>query len=236
VKDKLIAAGVAACLAASACSGSARSASRSPAQTTTTALPSLTPRVTTGPAAARLAPGLLTTADVAGLPGAPVGLHVAPVNDARLFRDPDPRSPCGRRLAPPDPGSGAGVTIAAPGIGGFEFVFPVGVAEATAYVDATESDTRGGCPAYQTRANTGALQTVKLLTPVALSKGPDQQTAALLEIVPQGGQRTYAVEVAMRIGGVLAIEVMLDQSLPAPDLVRSLAAATAARLRSAPPG
>jgi hypothetical protein len=201
--------------------------------TATTAAQSLTPLVTTGAAAGRLTVALLTTADFRAISGAPTDLRAVPANNASLFADPDPRSPCGKRLAQPDFAAGAGVGIQSTGLGGFEFVIPETVGRATAYVSAVASETRPGCAAYQTKTNTGGQQTVTLLTTVALAKVADQQTAALLKITNQG-RTVYAFEAALRVGALLAVEVLLAVSPPAPTFLRAVTARAAARLKTAP--
>ena len=109
-------------------------------------------------------------------------------------------------------------------------MFPETVAAATAYVNAVQADTRPKCAAYQTRTNTGTLQTVTLLTPVALPNVGDQATGALLRIVGRA-QGTYVFEAVLRAGAQLAITVVLATSLPTPEFLRAVAGRAATRLR-----
>src|SRR6202043_3760435 len=87
--------GVALVVAVAACSNTNHAATEPP--TTAVAPRSLTPRVTT--AAAPLSTALWTPADLRAPPGAPADLRAVPANSAKLFADPDPRGPCGQRLA-----------------------------------------------------------------------------------------------------------------------------------------
>jgi hypothetical protein len=196
---------------------------------------SLTPRVTTGTAASRLDAVLLSTADLVAVPGAPSDLRAVPVNDAALFKDPDPRTPCGGHLAQPDLSTGAGVALQSSSISGFEFVFAQPVEQAQRYVATVQADTRPGCPTYQTRTNTGSFQTVRIVGVLALPKLADQQTGAMVHITNQGLD-LYAAEVAVRSGGLLAIEVLLSSAALAPDFVAAVTAKAAARLHSGPAG
>jgi len=223
--------GVVLLVVAAACSNTNPAATQ---PSTTGAAPrSLTPLVTTGPAAARLSAALLTTADLRATPGAPADVRAVPANSAKLFADPDPRAPCGKHLAQPDLSASAGVAFQSSSLAGFEFVVAETVARAGAYVSALASDTHQGCAAYRARTNTGTLQTVALITPVALPHLADQQTAALLRFTNQG-QTGYASEAAFRVGPLLAIEVLLAPSPPTPTFVRAVAARAVARLKLVP--
>ncbi len=203
--------------ALTACSGGGRHAG--------SAGPSLTPRVTTAPSAARLATGLLADGDVAGV-------RVVPADQAAVYQDPDPRSPCGRRLPLPAASGVAGVALEGEGAGGFEFLLPVGASRAAAYVAATRADSRPGCAAYQSRTNTGGVQTVRFVGPET-TPDPRTESAALAQLTTDG-HTVSAFELVAAHGDLLCVEVLLAAAPPAAPFLAQLVARTTARLAALP--
>jgi hypothetical protein len=123
-----------------------------------------------------------------------------------LSDNPDPRGPCGAKIAQPDLGSGASIAIGSSSIVGFQGVLRPTEPTAEAFLDANLADVREGCPPWQSTTNTGSTQTVTLLDVVPdqpVPDGVDQQLAVVLK-VEDSGQTAYAGVIALRSGDVLS--------------------------------
>jgi hypothetical protein len=192
---------------------------------------SSTPRITARSSASEaLAGSLLSTDDVRSVAAQPRDVTVVSIDDLSLFENPDPRGPCGARIAFPDLGSGVGAGIQAlSGLQGFEFVLRPNRPTADEFVDATESDTREGCASYTSRTNTGSMQSVKLLRVVQLPRLVDAETASVLAIT-NNGVRTEAATIVMRRADVVAVVGLFGPIVPTDDTLVALAEKAAEKL------
>jgi hypothetical protein len=170
-----------------------------------------TPRISEPSRQAELSGALLTNADLQHIPGLPSDIAVKSVDDMKLFEDPDPRGPCGARVAQPDLSTGAVIGISAQAVQGFEAVVELPVTAAENYLRALREDARPGCAAYDSTTNTGSTQHVRLIRPVDIGAAGDERTAGLLEISNEG--HTFeAFELAVRSGGRVALFVLFSFS------------------------
>lgn len=192
---------------------------------------SQTPRVTTDNTTSELKSALLTTADVRAVQGLPNDLAVTSLDDMSVYEDPDPRGPCGAKIAPPDFSDGVGVAFRSTSLGGFHFVVePLGGAAGT-YIDRLAEDTQQGCAPYDSTTNTGTTQHVQLVRTIELRSIGDQSHAAILEITNQG-QTFSAAELVVRRGEVMSFLVIFSPTEPSDQVVMGLAEVVAGRLAS----
>jgi hypothetical protein len=154
---------------------------------------------------------------------------VGPLGSDQLFADPDPRGPCGTKIAQPDLSGAAGESLTG-AVNGAELIVRPGLATAEGYVSAMERDTRPGCARWQSMTNTGAMQTGQLLAEVPLSVPVDQATASVMKLTSVG-QTFVATGILLREGGTLSVTIMLSSAVPPVPALQLLALKEADRLR-----
>jgi hypothetical protein len=189
---------------------------------------SRTPKITVASGTA-LDATLLSTDDLRRVTGLPDDMTAVALNSLNVFEDPDPRAPCGAKVARLDLSSGAGVGLQSATVQGSQLVVRLDEADATRHVDALIADTRDGCPAFQTLTNKGASQTVTLDHVVNLPPLADQATAAI-STIESGGSRVAVTHVVVRKAATVAVIVLFGSTRLGDDVVRALAAQVAERL------
>lgn len=163
---------------------------------------SSTPRITLNESPAVKA-ALLTTAELRAVPGIAATTSVVALNDLQVFEDPDPRGPCGAKVAPLARAVAAGAGIQGSAVQGTELVVRVSEATAKAYLAALVHDARRGCPAFVTRTNTGAPQTVTPLKAGAVPGVADGAMAASFRLT-SGTNVVQVTHAVVRRGAVVA--------------------------------
>ena len=192
---------------------------------------SRTPRITVA-TGTKLDAALLTAADLQSVPALGASASTRALNDLNVYKDPDPRAPCGAKITAPDLSSGAGVGIQAPGVQGVELVVRLTDVAAKAYLDAMVADAHQGCPAYQTTTNTGATQTVTLRQIFPLPALADGALAAGLTVT-SGSAGAAVTLIVVRRATTIALTTLFATTAPPDDTVRALATRIAGGLARA---
>ena len=173
---------------------------------------------------------LLTARQVSALAAAPLGVRVVPNQKGTLYRDPDPRSPCGATVRLPDLSHSAHVTFDAASFGAFQVVVDEPPRRAAAFVTAWQRDTRPGCPPVTSRTSAGSTQLSALVEPIAMPTLVDQATGAFMTVQDAGHTvDTYAM--VMRWRGRLELDVLISRVPLAAVFVIGLARAAEADLK-----
>jgi hypothetical protein len=179
------------------------------------------------PIVGRLAPALLTDAD---LRGQITNGTIVSVSELAPYVDPDPRGPCGARVVALPLGDAVGVGVKSSNIGGVQLVARMKTSTAKAYFSQRKSDLREGCPEFRTRTPDG-IQRVKLDRVVALDVSADDaisvQRATLLN-----GRVTSTTAIELRRGNVVDRLVLFAPAPLNEITVRTLARRMANRLAS----
>lgn len=202
------------------CSGQTRSEPRTPPRTT---IPGRT-----RPSQQALQAALLTVDEVRALRNAPPALAEEP-SPAAAGEHPDPRGPCGARLAPPSTAGAATRRFADPaGIVVDQLVFGLPPGRADRYLAAVRADMRPHCPAFRARTPDG-VQTTQFLGAVPLPPVGDDRLA---EVVRTGGEGAVAYWMTARVRSGTSLTVVLvgaDAQVPQQFLI-DLAVAAARKL------
>jgi hypothetical protein len=141
---------------------------------------SFTPRITDNPTSA-LRLGLLAAADLNSVSGIPTVSDV-PVAQSAIFANPDPRAPCGAKLAIPKISDAIAEFSSQTG-NAFEALGRVSARTASDLFEANRADMRSGCPPYETQTNhAGVTQRVAYQGSVPLGSVPDDAIAVRLQI------------------------------------------------------
>ena len=182
---------------------------------------SQTPRITTGVAPAQLSADLVGADDLRAS-GFPADAQLVPVNDVKVFEDPDPRGPCGAPVPKPDLSHAAGVGIRSSAVSGVEFVTSLPAQQATTFVSAYLDDSRPGCPSFESTTNTGSRQHMTLVRVVDVGAVGDQHLGAVMEFSNQG-QSGRASLVLLRKHNLVALATLISANDPPDSLLRGLA-------------
>jgi hypothetical protein len=160
------------------------------------------PRVTVvsqGP----LAPGLLTQTQLRQVPGLSTAT-VTSLQETAVFKDPDPRGPCGGKVSSISLNDAVGIAIKAETIrAGAELMTRLPPGGAKKYLDARMANATPGCPEYQTVTAQHVTQRVLLVRIVRLHKEFEQALAVISAIKIRSSVRA-AAQIEVRHGDMLA--------------------------------
>lgn len=172
---------------------------------------------------------LLTTDDLESLPDAPLGLGVGAVNDTSgVYRDPDPRLPCGRKAPTISTSQAVGEQVHIADGFGFEGVVSEPKIKAESLIRLYEGDVRIGC-SYKSSTNTGGTQTNTLVARIPMPK-VDAQALGLVVVVRSDNQTLGAYEMTMRSQSLIASVLLFSSSPLEPQFVLALARTAEMRL------
>ena len=197
--------------------------------------PPPTPQVTADDSDGDLRAILPSTEDVNAAYGDPGLFEAVPVDDASLYDNPDPRGPCGAKIAQPPLQDGAVATFQS--ISSVRMLFyavawdlPPG--EAASFVRKHLKDMDPGCPAFTSQTPFNAKQRVSLLGEIEIPKIGDLRLATSSRIQVNGQPPAYASGFVTSDGTRLILAVVLGGSEPSERFLRGLVDATAKRLES----
>jgi hypothetical protein len=189
---------------------------------------SRTPQITVK-SGTELDAALLSTDDLRAVKGLADDVHAVALNELDVFQDPDPRAPCGKKIAALDLSNAAGIGVASTTLQGAQLVVRLDEQAATDRLDALRGDAREGCAAYETTTNRGTTQTVMLDGVPRLPPLADQSIATTSTI--EGGETTvHKSLVVIRKAGVIAVLVVFGSEPLGDGTVVALATRMAARL------
>jgi hypothetical protein len=135
---------------------------------------------------------LLTTAELASIPGAPAGIKAVPAgHSVTLFKTSgEQKGPCGVPIKlPSNPKkypTGAGSEFQADSLTGFQYVVDVPRNTAIDYIDGWQTQNHPGCPPFRNTNPYGAVQTTKLIAALSMPTLVDQAAGSLEEVSSAG--------------------------------------------------
>ncbi len=155
---------------------------------------------TTTPASAEQLALLLTKEDLeaAGF----TGTTPSDVNDAPVQQNPDPRGPCGGKVAQPPLQHAFGRTFSSTNVVVVELVTPSGDAQRK-FIDALKADAKPGCSPYTSKSTAGGDQKVSDVKILTLD-GVDLPAIAWTQQLETGGQKVPEVVLAVVAKGKFA--------------------------------
>ena len=185
-----------------------------------------TPRITLGEPPADFAGLLLSETDMEAVDGLQ-DAEANDVDDIEVYENPDPRGPCGARLAAP-PAPDAGRVLTAGGITALHLVY-ADASEIDRHIDVLEGDLWPGCGPHESLTNVGAVQQVA--EPVALdTTGVGDRAVGWTTAITVDGETAH-VGLVLAIGGGHATGLQVLAGHPVgSDTMLSLARAAVARL------
>lgn len=202
-----------------------------------TSTPSSSPTSLTAPFPANagtqsLKAALLTTNDLQAVPGAPSDIRTtAPTGANSVFRNPDPRGPCGAHIPYPNFSTAATLAIQSSQLTGVEMAVDLPGAQAADFLSAMQADTHLGCPAYRSTTNIGTTQTARFIASLSMPASVDQAIGDQLSIT-SGGYTADVYVLAARSGKRLAFYLLGSPAPLAKAFISRLATAAAARLKA----
>jgi hypothetical protein len=174
-----------------------------------------------------LEPGLLTLQQVRTALALPNYRRTKP-EPMNLRDNPDPRGPCGAKIADPPYDNAAVATFRDKKSVLVEVVVEPGERKASDYIAALQADSKPGCPPFESKTNTGATQRME---PTMVPLPPTADGASAVGgIVTVGSRRAVLVGVVVRDGGRLAISQLVAGTSVSPEAAISLARESAKAL------
>ncbi|HEY5170641.1 MAG TPA: hypothetical protein VIK54_02830 [Acidimicrobiia bacterium] len=178
---------------------------------------STTPRVSADPSSS-LQPGLVTSAALATVP-ALASVATVPTSQGQIFENPDPRAPCGAKIAPPRLSDAIAEFQMSTGFA-FEGIANTGAASAKRFLDANRADMRDGCPPYDSQTNQlGVVQHVVYEGSIPLTSIADDALAVREQVSVPGQPLVDAVEIVIRRRAVVGVFEYLGAPISAEAVV-----------------
>jgi hypothetical protein len=144
--------------------------------------------------------------------------------DVKVFKDPDPRGPCGAKVPVLKLTDAVGLSWAAPTIrGGAQLVIRRPAGEAKRYLTARLNDIHPRCAVYTTKTAQGVTQEVKYEGAVRVASQADQALAVVTAIRIRNEVRA-ATAIEVRRGDVLSRTVIFTEVPMDNTIVRGIAA------------
>ncbi len=199
------------------CGGKQRAAPESVPQITLTA---------DGP----LSPALISASQLRRVPGFATAT-VVPLNEVKIFEDPDPRGPCGAKVPVLKLNDAVGLSWNAQAIrGGAQLVIRGATGQAKKFLSARLNDIRPDCAVYTTKNAQGVTQEQKYDHAVRLPIDADQ-ALAVVTALRIGGDVRAATSIEVRRGDVLSRAVIFTESPMDNTIVRGIGALMAKGLQ-----
>jgi hypothetical protein len=135
---------------------------------------------------------LLTTPELASVPGAPTGIKAVPrSHSVSLFKaSGEQKGPCGTAIKLPSKPktfpTGAGTEFQAESLKGFQYVVDLPGNTATDLLDGWKKQNHPGCPAYRSTTPYGTVQTTKLIAALPMPAFVDQGAGSLEQVSSAG--------------------------------------------------
>ena len=181
--------------------------------------------VTQSPIPPQLAPALLPSAEVAGLPGAPIdGFAQVPVELAAPQDSFQAEGACGAAITEPSPHTGAIERLANPRSWIVIWVTHPSGHEARQSLTASIADARPGCPDHDFTNPEGPTERIHFVGSLPLPGIGDQSLAAHVRLAALGQTRDSWVVLIRRGEYLTAITTVSEQPF-SPTFIRALAAA-----------
>ena len=198
--------------------------------------PPTTPRITAGATEPSLSELLPTLADVRNATGAPNDLREAPVQNAELYENPDPRGFCGAKIEQPSFSDAVIKSFESPSVPVIVLAaaWDLPGREATRYFNGYNKDSHPGCGPYTSDTPFHAKQRVVPLSTAALDGIGDGALVQTIKARVGDQQESYAGLVLIQHEQIFLLVMTLSAVPPPEAFLRGVAEAIGDRLPTDP--